>query len=363
MSNKSAMPSMPTISSSQTDESYLNSELNTETEMHTNAPIINAHPKQTRSKSGISKKKVFVAATHLPKNSVDENEPSSYTQASKDLVWQNAMKEEYDALLKQGTWKLTSLPPNKPAIGCEWVYKIRRNPDGTITRHKARLVAKGYHQQEGIDFEETFIPIVKKPTVRIVLSLATHFEWKLRQLDVKNSFLHGELREEVYMQQPQGFVDKTRPNLVCKLRKSLYGLKQAPRAWFECFTAHLLTLGFNASNDNSSLFVRKIGKSTTYLLLYADDIIITGNNHPYIDVLISQLQQKFDTTDLGMSKYFLGLEILRNSSGIFVTQTKYAKDVLQRFGMNGCKPCNTPIAIHSFSDKPDDSCSNEDVNL
>ncbi|KAL4032318.1 hypothetical protein IC575_005389 [Cucumis melo] len=163
------------------------------------------------------------------------------------------------------------------------------------------------------------------------------------------------------MQQPQGFVDKTRPNLVCKLKKSLYDLKQAPQAWFECFTIHLLTLRFNASNADSSLFVRKIGKSTTYLLLYVDDIIITNNDQPYIDVLISQLQQKFDITDLGMLKYFLGLEILRNSSGIFVTQTKNAKDVLQRFGMNGCKPCNTPIAIHSFSNKLDNSCSNEDA--
>ncbi|TYK17991.1 putative mitochondrial protein [Cucumis melo var. makuwa] len=208
MSNESAMPSMPTMSSSQTDESYLNSQPNTETEMHTNAPIINAHPMQTRSKSGISKKKVFVAATHLPKNSVDENESSSYTQASKDLVWQNAMKEEYDALLKQGTWKLTSLSPNKTAIGCKWVYKIKRNPDGTIARYKARLVAKGYHQQEGIEFEETFSPVVKKPTVQIVLSLAAHFEWKLRQLDVKNAFLHDELREEVYMQQPQVLLTK-----------------------------------------------------------------------------------------------------------------------------------------------------------
>lgn len=165
----------------------------------------NTHPMQTRSKSGICKRKVFIAATTLPDTSVDV-EPTSFTQASKHLVWQSAMTEEYNALLKQGTWVLTPLPEGKSAIGCKWVYHIKRHPDGSVARYKARLVAKGYHQEEGIDFDETFSPVVKKPTVRIILSFASHFGWTLRQLVVKNAFLHGELREDVYMQQPQGFV-------------------------------------------------------------------------------------------------------------------------------------------------------------
>lgn len=154
---------------------------------------------------------------------------------------------------------MTQVHPGKIAIGCKWVYRIKRNPDGSVARHKARLVAKGYHQTEGIDYEETFSPVVKKPTVCIILSLAAQFDWELRQLEVKNAFLHGNLTEEVYMQQPQGFINPNSPNHVCKLLKSLYGLKQTPRAWFECFTSHLLTLGFQTSHADSSLFTRVSG--------------------------------------------------------------------------------------------------------
>lgn len=176
------------------------------------------------------------------------------------------MVDEYDALIKQGTWVLTPLPTNKSVIGCKWVYRVKRNPDGSIACHKARLVAKGYHQEEGIDYEETFSLVVKKPTVHIIFSLAAQFSWPLRQLDVKNAFLHGTLREKVYMQQPQSFVDSQHPTHVCKLLKALYGLKQAPKAWFECFTSHLLTLGFVAWIADSSLFIRRDRTSITYLL-------------------------------------------------------------------------------------------------
>lgn len=154
----------------------------------------NTHPMQTRSKSGIFKKKLFVASVHH-----DESEPSSFSKASRSTVWQKAMNDEFNAFTKQGTWELQPLPPGKTAIGCRWIYKIKRHPDGSIARHKARLVAKGYHQEEGIDYAETFSPVVKKTTVRIVLSLAAQHGWNLRQLDVKNAFLHGKLHEEAYM--------------------------------------------------------------------------------------------------------------------------------------------------------------------
>lgn len=148
------------------------------------------------------------------------------------------------------------------------------------------------------------------------------------------------------MQQPQGFVEPGSPPLVCKLSKSLYGLKQAPRAWFECFTTHLLTLGFVASSADCSLFVRIHGSSLTYLLLYVDDIIVTGNDPLYTNTLVSQLRLKFDMTDLGALKYFLGLEISHTAAGISVKQTKYARDLLHRFGMTGCKPCATPFSLN-----------------
>lgn len=190
-------------------------------------------------------------------------------------------------------------------------------------------------------FDETFSSVVKKSTVRIILSLAAQFGWQLRQIDVKNAFLHGELKEEVYMHQPQEYVDPTFPTPVCKLVKSLYGHKQAPCAWFDCFTTHLLTLGFVASTVDLSLFVRRLYGSIIYLLLYVDDIIVTRTSQLYIASLVSQLKDSFDMTNLGHLKYFLGLEVSVTSSGIFVNQAKYMKDVLSCYGMLSAKSCAT----------------------
>ena len=216
------------------------------------------------------------------------------------------MASEFDALHWQKTWSLVPSCPDHNIIGCRWVYKIKRNTDGSVSRYKARLVAKGFHQQAGVDFDETFSPVVKPPTVRIILSLAAQNQWSLRQLDVSNAFLHGLLKENVYMTQPIGFLDSAKPSHVCQLHKSLYGLKQAPRAWFERFTSHLLTLGFSASVADASLFILHHGSTTVYLLLYVDDIIIIGNNPTAISDIITQLSTAFELKDLGPLRYFFG---------------------------------------------------------
>jgi hypothetical protein len=172
--------------------------------------------------------------------------------------------------------------------------------------------------------------------------LAAHSNWKLHQLDVKNAFLHGLLHEEVYMSQPGGFEDPTFPTHVCKLDKSLYGLKQAPRAWNERFTAFLPSVGFKCSNADPSLFVKVSGSSHVYLLLYVDDIIITGDSEDLITEVKHALQTEFDMKDLGPLHYFLGLEIKYLENGLFLSQHKYAKDLLHKSGMDDCNTHLTP---------------------
>ncbi|KAM1319724.1 hypothetical protein ACFX2H_004687 [Malus domestica] len=306
-------------------------------------PPLNLHPMQTRSKSGISKKMAFLTATY-DNGAVDLStvEPATYKSALKCPVWVDAMQEELSALHTQSTWSLVPLPAQKNLVGCKWVFKIKRNADGSIGRYKARLVAKGFNQEEGIDYGETFSPVVKPTTVRLVLAMAAHFGWNLRQLDVKNAFLHGVLQEEVYMSQPPGFIDPQYSDYVCKLHKSLYGLKQAHRAWNDKFTSFFPSLGFTSTYADSSLFVKQIDSSVVVLLLYVDDIIITGNAPTLISDVISALTKEFDIKDLGPLHFFLGIQIISQTDGLVLSQAKYVKDLLTKTAMLDSKPCSTP---------------------
>ena len=181
------------------------------------------------------------------------------------------------------------------------------------------MVAKGYHQQQGIDYEETFSLVVKHTTIRTILSLATMFQWRLHQLDVRNAFLHGFLSEEVVMQQPSGYRDASRPDHLCRLNRALYDLKQAPRAWFHRLQQFLLLQGFASSLSDSSLFIKRHRSSTVIILVYVDDLIITGNDSSLIDQVIKLLSHEFDCRDLGSLGFFLGMEILSDSSGLLLT--------------------------------------------
>lgn len=229
-------------------------------------------------------------------------------------------------------------------MGCKWVYRTKKNSDGSIHRYKARLVAKGFHQQPGIDYAETFGPVVKPATIRTVLSLAVSNNWPLRQLDVKNAFLNGHLQEEVYMSQPPGFIDPLHPHHVCRLTKALYGLKQAPRAWFHRFSSYLLRYGFFQSKADSSLFIYHRGSSFIWLLLYVDDIVLTGNTSSLLHHFITALGHEFELKDLGPLQYFLGLQVTTTAHGLHLSQVKYAHDLLQKANMLECKPCSTPVA-------------------
>ncbi|KAI3825951.1 hypothetical protein L1987_07722 [Smallanthus sonchifolius] len=269
-------------------------------------------------------------------------EPRSYKEASMDSNWVNAMNDEMDALLRNNTWTLTGLPAGRKPIGCKWIYKIKYKADGQIERYKARLVAKGYSQREGVDFEETFSPVVKMVTVRCVISLAVQNNWFLFQLDVNNAFLYGNLSEEVYMSLPEGYYDNSETK-VCKLIKSLYGLKQAPRQWNEKLTTTLVEIGFKQSKNDYSLFVKTENDSICVLLVYVDDIILTGNNASDLEKVKSCLMSKFMIKDLGELKYFLGIEVIKTDKGLVLSQRKYCMDLLNEFGMLASKPVGNPI--------------------
>jgi len=205
-----------------------------------------------------------------------------------------------------------------------------------------RLVAKGFQQRDGIDYNETFSLVIKPATIRLILALALNFNWPLKQLDVSNAFLHGVLTEEVFMEQPQGFVHLDFPNHVCKLAKSLYGLKQAPRAWFQRLSEALLDRGFVGSKVDTSLFLFHGSTVHIFLLVYVDNIIVTGNNLPAINTLISSLQAEFKLKDLGNLSYFLGIHVHHDTQHLHLNQSKYIVDLLRHVNMDGAKPYSAP---------------------
>ncbi|PRQ57648.1 putative RNA-directed DNA polymerase [Rosa chinensis] len=271
---------------------------------------------------------------------IDSVEPTCYSQASKKAEWRAPMTEEINVFMKNNTWSLVPFSPDQNTVGCKWVFRVKRNPDGSIDRFKARLVAKGFHQQQGVNFQETFSPVIKPATIRTVISLAVSCGWSLRQLDVKNAFL----TEEVYMTQPPGFIDQTRPTHVCKLHKALYGLKQAPRAWFQRMSSFLLSVRFFQSLADSSLFIFHHGQDTIHFLLYVNDIVVTGSNDDLLQSFIDALGRCFDIKDLGPLHYFLGLQVHPVSHGLHINQVKYAYDLLSKHDLFLSKPVNTPMS-------------------
>ncbi|KAI3526642.1 hypothetical protein L1887_05902 [Cichorium endivia] len=269
-------------------------------------------------------------------------EPTTYNQALKDPNWRHAMDQEFNALLQNGTWELVPKASHNP-IGCKWIFRIKRNPDGSISKYKARLVAKGFLQQYGKDYFDTFSPVTKPVTIRVILSIALSKNWPLRQLDVNNAFLHGTLHEEVFMTQPPGFAHPQFPNHVCKLRKSLYGLKQAPRAWYIELTSFLLSCGFRKSQADASLFIYNHSNVLCFFMVYVDDIVLTGNNTNFLNQFIQSLANRFSIKDLGALHHFLGIEVIPTSHGLFLSQHRHIQDLLTKFHMDGAKEVATPL--------------------
>ena len=264
------------------------------------------------------------------------------------VKWELAMKEEMDSLKQNKTWDLVKLPAGKKALFNKWVYKMKNEADGT-KRYKARLVVKGYAQKEGIDFQEIFFPVVKMTSIRVILSMVAVEDLHLEQLDVKTAFLHGDLEEELYMHQPEGFQVKGKEDMVCRLKKSLYGLKQAPRQWYLKFDSFMLEKGFTrCQSDHCVYYQRFVNNEFIVLSLYVDDMLVAGSSMRKIEELKKLMAKKFSMKDLGEAKQILGMRIKRDRKQrkLWLSQEDYVEKVLKRFNMENAKAVSTPLAAH-----------------
>src|SRR4051812_7674177 len=253
-----------------------------------------------------------------------------------------AVQNEMDSILSNGTWELSERPYGCKPVGCKWVFKKKLKPDGTIEKYKARLVAKGYTQREGEDYFDTYSPVARLTTIRLLLSLAASYGLLVHQMDVKTALLNGELEEEIYMDQPDGFVVKGEERKVCKLLKSLYGLKQAPKQWHEKFDKTLTSAGFVINEADRCVYYRRGGGDSVILCLYVDDILIFGTSMIVINEVKSFLSKSFDMNDLGQADVILNIKLIRDESGITLMQSHYVEKVLNRFGFIDSKPSPTP---------------------
>ena len=270
-------------------------------------------------------------------------EPENYEDAQMNPAWQEAMKEEIHMIKKNHTWELVDRPADKNIIGVKWIFRTKLNADSSINKFKARLVVKGYAQVYGVDYSDTFAPVARMDTIRLLLAVAAHKNWKVFQMDVKSAFLNGDLQEEIYVEQPAGFVVQGEEDKVYMLKKALYGLKQAPRAWYGRIDDYLTGFGFQKSLSESTLYVKKLDDDVLIVSLYVDDLLVTGSNLQQIERFKQDMMQAFEMSDLGLMSFFLGMEIKQSRGVIFIGQEKYAKEILKKFQMENCKPTTTPM--------------------
>ncbi|GLI60516.1 hypothetical protein VaNZ11_002522 [Volvox africanus] len=276
--------------------------------------------------------------------------PATYEEAiASPLVdfWIEAMEEEFASLQEKGTWSLVEKPADKQALGVKWVYSVKLDKHGVVERFKARLVVKGFMQREGVDFEEVFAPVSKHSTLRVFLAMVAADDMELHQLDVKTAFLNGDLEEEIYTVQPPGF-ESGGPGLVCRLHKALYGLRQASRAWNKTLHEKLIQMGFEVSNADPSLYIRRDldGQICTYLLVYVDDVLIASHDEQTVLEVKEEIKQLYECRDMGEAEVFLGLVIKRDreTRTLTVSQEHMIHELIERYGMVNADPRSIPMS-------------------
>ena len=259
--------------------------------------------------------------------------------------WKRALDSEYSAHIKNNTWTLVDLPEGRKAIESRWVFKVKYNADGSVERHKARLVAKGFSQEAGLDYEETFSPVAKYKSIRSLLAIANQLNLEVHQMDVSTAFLNGELEEEIYMTQPEGYIKEGEEELVCKLNKSIYGLKQSSRCWYNTIDQFLKNSCYVQSNSDPCLYIKRQGEDIMLIALYVDDLIPASNSMQMLQREKEALKKRFEMKDLGEVHYCLGIQVERdkNKRQMKPHQSQYLKSLLKKFGMEECKPVATLV--------------------
>ncbi|GJV02043.1 retrovirus-related pol polyprotein from transposon TNT 1-94 [Tanacetum coccineum] len=274
-------------------------------------------------------------------------EPKNINEALKDENWVMAMQEELNQFKTNDVWELVPNPMDMTIIGTKWVYRNKLDENGVVTRNKARLVAQGYNQQEGIDYDETYAPVARLESIRILLAYACALDFKLYQMDVKSAFLNGFINEEVYVAQPPGFIDFAKPNYVYKLKKALYGLKQAPKAWYDRLKAFLIKHNYSMGMVDNTLFTKKKDSNLIIVQIYVDDIIFGSTCQEMCDDFAKIMHDEFEMSMMGELNFFLGLQIKQLDDGIFFNQSKYIKEMLKKFGLEDSKPIKTPMSTET----------------
>ncbi|GJT68281.1 retrovirus-related pol polyprotein from transposon TNT 1-94 [Tanacetum coccineum] len=286
-------------------------------------------------------------------------EPKNVNEALGDESWIVAMQEELNQFIANDVWELVPQPKNMTIIGTKWVFRNKLDENGIVSRNKARLVAQGYNQQEGIDYDETYAPVARIESIRILLAYACALDFKLFQMDVKSAFLNGFINEEVYVAQPPGFIDFEKPDHVYKLKKALYGLKQAPKAWYDRLKAFLIKHEYKMGMVDNTLFTKKKSSNLIIVQIYVDDIIFGSTCQDMCDEFAKIMHDEFEMSMMGELNFFLGLQIKQMEDGIFFNQSKYIKEMLKKFGLEESKPMKTPMSSDTKLTK-DEECESVD---
>ncbi|GJY02836.1 retrovirus-related pol polyprotein from transposon TNT 1-94 [Tanacetum coccineum] len=276
---------------------------------------------------------------------------NNFKEALLESSWIDAMQEEIHKFKRLDVWELVPFPDLAMIIKLKWIFKVKQDEFRGVLKNKARLVAKGYRQEEGIDFEESFAPVARIEAIRIFVANAANKNMTIYQMDVKTTFLNGELREEVYVSQPEIFVDQDNPTHVYKLKKALYGLKQAPRAWYDMLSSFLLSQKFSKGAVDPTLFTRKESKDILMVQIYVDDIIFAYTDPSLCDIFADIMSSKFKMSMMGKMSFFLELQISQSPRSIFINQAKYALEISKKYGMDSSDPLDTLMVDQTKLDK------------